>query len=232
MQDNELIASFEPRKAGWVLVMQFDELEDMLLEQERIHALHRQDRDDEGAPLPQVETLWMGETQVGGREMMAGQVRTALLVASEAGMRETEEARRSWAQSRMQASTLLPVSRGVSEGWAPSSDQVDMLRKWAAECTEPAPAGGGESSPRIKTNVAREGFNLFARDHGRPDLSFLGSAGGRAFSRVLQNLLPDSVQVRRGSASNVYIHGLQRREGTNPKYFKRAPAPDDVSEGR
>lgn len=221
MQDNELIASFEPQLAGYVLVLAFDSLEEMLLEQERIQANHRLDRDEEGTVLPQVETMWMGQSQVGTRLLMSDQIKTQLLVASVAGLEEIERARREWAQQRMQASAALVATQGVSSGWAPSSDQLDMLERYALEVLEPHPAGSGEHSPRVKLYVAREGFNWFCKDHDRPDLQFAGSTGGRAFSGVLQAMFPDDVRVRRGQGNNPYLHGLRRKEGVNPKYFKR-----------
>jgi hypothetical protein len=222
MEDNELIASFEPKLKGWVLVLAFDDLEEMLLEQERIQSLHRQERDDEGAPLPQVEALWMGQSQFGQRSMMANQIRMGVLIASEAGLKEVAEARRAWAQSRMQATSMLPAQQGRSEAWHPSVEQIDMLEKWAAECLEPHPAGGEEWTPRIKTHIAREGFNWYCVDHKRPDLQLLGTSGGRAFSGAIQSLFPKVAIARRGeTGNNVYIHGLKRRDGVNPKYFRR-----------
>ena len=222
MQDNELLASFEPRLAGYVLVMAFDDLEELLLEQERIQANHRQERDAEGAMLPQVETLWMGQSQVGQRSLMADEIQLLGLIASTAGLKEIEEARRGWARSRMQASAMLESKRGVSLAWAPSTEQMDMLEKYALEVLEPNPAGNGEGSPRIKLHLAREGFNWYCKDHDRPDLQFVGTAGGRAFSAVLQTMFPDDAAVRRGEGNNPYMHGLRRKSGVNPKYFKRS----------
>lgn len=221
MEDNELIASFEPRLKGWVLVLAFDDVEDMLLEQEKVQALFRRDRDDHGNELPQVETLWMGQTQFGERRLMAGQVAVGALVSSVAGLEEVQQARRAWAQKRLLTSSRLPAKQGTSEGWHPSTDQMDMFDKWAEEVLEPNPAGSESWAPRIKASVARDGFNWYCQDHDRPDLQLHGVPGGKAFSGMLRAMFPEALAVRR-QEQNVYYHGLKRREGVNPKYFKRS----------
>lgn len=220
MEDNELIASFEPTGRGWVLVMAFDDLEELLLEQERIQALHRADRDEEGTVLPQVETLWMGQSQFGMRHLMNGQVATGLLVSSVANLEETASARRAWAQKRMQTSSAITVGRGMSASWNPSTDQMDMLERWAEDCIEPDPAGSEEWTKRIKVSVAREGFKQYALDRDRPDLSFEGSNGGKAFAAVIKQMFQGAVAVRRSDAGHPYLHGLKRRDGVNRRYFK------------
>lgn len=225
MQDNELIASFEPKLAGYVLVLAFDDMEEMLLEQERIQASHRLEVDDEGTPLPQVSTLWMGQSQFGERHLMAGQIRVGALVASEAGLEETRVARQGWARNRMQQNSMIPAGRGMSQAWHPSSEQMDMLNKWALEVVERNPAGRAEWVKRIKVSTAREGYNHFAADQDRPDLQFGGTNGGRAFSAAVQSMFPDDVAVLRSDGGHPYIHGLVRRQGVNPRYFKCSSAP-------
>jgi hypothetical protein len=220
LEDNELIASFEPEVKGYVLVLAFDDLEEMLLEQERIQALHRADRDEEGAALPQVETLWMGQSQFGRRSMMGGQVAVGALVSSEAGLEEIATARRAWAQKRMQASSAITVGRGMSASWNPSTEQMDMIERWAEDCIEPDPAGSEEWTKRIKVSVAREGFKQFCLDRDRPDLSFEGSAGGKAFAATLKQMFGSALAVRRSDAGHPYLHGLRRRDGVNRRYFK------------
>jgi len=220
VQDNELIASFKPETKGWVLVLAFDDLGEALIEQERIMALHREDRNEEGEALPQVETLFLGPAQYGERKLMAGGITTGLLVASTQGLAETAEARRDWARQRMQRSSAITVKRGMSAAWNPSNDQMDMLERWSEECLEPDPAGSEEWSKRIKVSVAREGFRQFCLDRDRPDLAFEGSNGGKAFSAALRLIFRDVVQVRRSDAGHPYIHGLMRREGVNRRYFR------------
>jgi hypothetical protein len=222
MQDNELLASFEPKLVGYVMVLAFDDLEEMLLEQERIQANHRQVRDDEGNLLPQVDTLWMGQSQYGERSMMAGQIRLGALIASEAGITEIQQARKAWAQSRMQQNSMLPAEQGMSEAWHPSTEQMDMLAQYTQHVVEPNPAGRANWTKRIKVSVARAGFNEFAQDQGRPDLQFTGSNGGKAFSAALQSLFPDEVAVLRSAGGHPYVHGLRRREDANPRYFRQA----------
>jgi hypothetical protein len=97
---------------------------------------------------------------------------------------------------------------------------MDMTERYAELVLEPHPAGNGEHTPRIKVSVARDGYNWFARDRDRADLVFEGSAGGRAFSAVLQAMFPEEVVVRRSEAGHPYIHGLRRKDGVNRKYFR------------
>jgi hypothetical protein len=220
VQDNELIASFEPKTRGWVLVMAFDDLGEALIEQERIQALHREDRDEEGAALPQVETLFLGPAQYGERKLMAGGITTGLLVASTQALNETAEARRDWARQRMQRSSVITVKRGVSAEWAPTNDQMDMLERWAEDVLEPDPAGNEGWTRRIKVSVAREGFRQFALDRDRPDLAFEGSNGGKAFSAALQAMFSGAAAVRRSEAGHPYVHGLRRKDGANRRYFR------------
>jgi hypothetical protein len=220
MEDNELIASFEPKLRGYVLVVAFDDLESMFLEQERIQANFRQTRDDEGKPLPQTETLWMSESQLGERQMMAGQVRTGLLVTSEARIKEIEEARRGWAQTRMQRHAVIKAQQGVSSGWEPDTEQHDFTVKWVENVLELHPAGR-DNSPRIKVSVAREGFRQFCLDHDCPELAYSGTIGGRQFSAVLKDIFQDDIKVLQNDGrTHSYIHGLCRKEGVNRRYFR------------
>jgi hypothetical protein len=220
VQDNELIASFEPRLKGYVLVLAFDDIEDMLLQQERIQALFRNTRDDEGKPLPQVETLWMGQSQYGERSLMSGQVRVGALVSSEAGLVEVQNARKEWAQNRMMTTTTLPSKQGTAEPWRANTEQMDMIVKWAQDVLEPHPAGNTDGTPRIKSGIAREGYNWFCLDHDRPELRLEGVPGGKAFSGALQSIFPKELRVDR-LGNNVYFYGLRRKQGANPKHFKR-----------
>lgn len=220
MQDNELIASFEPKLKGWVLVMAYDSLEDMFLDQERITAAHRQVVDDEGVALPQVETLWLGESQFGQRLLMSDQISTGLLVSSVAGLKEIELARRGWAQDRMRQTSRLELKKGTSVGWVMSVEQMDIFDRYGMEVLEPSPAGNNPGSPRIKTHIARQGFNFYCMDHDRPDLQLNGVSGGKAFSGALQAMFPEAVAVLQDESGNPYYHGLSRKEGVNRKYFR------------
>lgn len=214
MEDGELIASWEPDKASWTLVLRFEDPEKMFQAQARITE-SMAGWTDEGDRIDDVETAFMGQAQLGRRDMLGGEVVTLLAVTTAAAMAESEVARRTLALAEQKARGPVGGSL-LHQAWRPSSETIDLLERWANEAVTVYPAGGWR--PRAKVHLVREGFNRYVTDHGRPELALTGTAGGRAFSDFVRVRFRDEVEYAR-IGSNPYFTGLCRKAGAKRNWF-------------
>lgn len=212
--DGEFIASFEPGGKKNVLVLAFDELEDLLQARQRI-VTSMCGWTDTGERYDRVQVLAMTQGAVGARPMLDGSVVGTLVVSSAEDDRRLEITRREVVLEEMKR--RAPLSSAVVEAWKPSDEHIDMLERWAEDAVQIYPAGGSWQ-PRAKTSRVREGFNAYVVDHGRPDLQLVNVHGGRVFADFirLRFAAPDRyVQV----SSNPYFQGLQRKPGAKKEWF-------------
>lgn len=217
-QDNEIMEFFDPKPAGYVLVLRFDSLEAMLQAQENVMASNR--RFEEGRRLPdQVETALMARPLLGSHRLF-DHFDTLLIAATDDDRLLIESARRDWAAQRSLRESPVPTDFQMSESWRPSAELLDNLEKWDTEAVDEHPAGG--DGPRVKTGRVRAGYNCYCRDIGRPDLQLHGSSGGKVLSAFLQSRHRERM-AKRDQGSNSYYHGLRRKEGAKQEWFPNLP---------
>lgn len=222
MSDGELIQSWSPGGPSYVLVLQFQDPEDMFLAQERL-TQQLCGWTDQGDRFDRMETVFMAYGQTGCRTLLDGQVETVLAVSPAGEVASAKRLRQAWAEERMMAVAPGLANLRLSEAWAPSVEQQDWFDKWSEEVVEPHP-GGPEASKRHKTGWVRGGFNQYVYDHGRPDLRFLGSGGGRAFSALMQARFKAELEVRY-QGNNAFYHGIQQREAARKDWFVNPNSP-------
>lgn len=215
MEDGELIASWEPETAKPTLVLRFEDMEEMHKLQARL-TQSLTGYDDEGARFDRVETAFMGNAQLGRRDLLGGEVVTFMTITTRAAMAESEEFRRAALLVEQKARAAIGSSL-TTTAWKPSDETIDWLEKWADEVVGVFPAGGGWS-PKNKTHLIREGFNAYVTEHGRSELALRGTSGGRAFSDFVQKRFRGAAEYVR-SGSNVYLAGLYRRPEAKKSWF-------------
>jgi hypothetical protein len=214
VDDSELIASFEPSGGRHLLVMAFDDVEDMVLARERLVASFC-GWTDEGERFDKAEVLAMTRGALGRREMLAGSVVGRLIVSSAEDDEALERLRKAVALRTVKRRT--PVGATITEKWRPGPEQLDMLEKWADEAIAAYPAGGGWR-PKTKPARIRKGFNAFCEDHGAPELALVGVHGGRALVDFLRARFRDEFEYL-PDPSNPYIQGLHRKSGAKRSWF-------------
>lgn len=214
MNDPEIIASFEPGGRKYVLVLEFDELEDMVQARQRIVA-SMCGWTDEGERYDKVEVRTMTSGSVGSRPMAGGALVGTLVVSSAEDERRMELTRREivLAEQKRRA----PVGSMIVESWRPSDEHLDMLEKWAETAVAVYPAGEGWQ-PRAKTGRVREGYNVFALDHGREDLQLHGVHGGRVFADFIRVRFPGEGRYAQ-FGGNPYFVGLYRKPEAKRDWF-------------
>lgn len=214
-EDGHVMALFDPKPAGYVLVLGFSKLEDMLQVQEHTMGLNRK-FDDDGRRLDEtVETVTMGRAIVGTHELF-GHFEGTLIAVTNDDKALTEQARRDWSAERSIRQGPTSAVVPLAERWAPTSEQSDWLDKWRDEVIEPHPAG--ENGPRVYTRNLTQGFNSFVTDHRRDDLRLSGIAGGRAVSGMVQAWF-DIRPLRDASNANPHFKGIQRRPDAKPSWL-------------
>lgn len=212
--DGEIIAAWEPGPARFVLVLAFDELEDMARARElTLSAMCGWT--DEGERFDRAEVVAMTRAAVGTRPMLGGSVTTRLLVSSAEQDRDLEEARRALAVQDLKR--RAPVGATVVDKWKPDVQQVDLLERWAEDAITAYPAGE-RWRPRAKPARIRKGFNSYAEDHGAPEAQLHGIHGGRALVDFLRARFPDELEYV-ADPSNPYVQGLHRKEGAKRSWF-------------
>jgi hypothetical protein len=212
--DGELVASFEPGGQRHVLVVAFDELQDMVRARERIVS-EMCGWTDEGERYDRAEVLAMVAAAYGERPLLDGSIVGRLLVSSRENDESMEGLRRHLVKQEMQR--RAPLAFEVPDAWKPGPEHYDMLEKWADEAVAVAPAGEGWR-PRAKTARVREGYNAFVHDHGRDDLALHGVHGGRAFVDFVRRRFEGEAEYAR-NGSNPYVVGLYRKPGARGKWF-------------
>lgn len=214
MNDPEIIASFEPGGRRYVLVLEFDELEDMVQARQRIVA-SMCGWTDEGERYDKVEVRTMTSGSVGSRSMAGGALVGTLVVSSAEDERRLELMRRELVLAEQKR--RAPIGRIAIEAWKPSDEHMDMLEKWAKEAVAIYPAEE-RWQPRAKTSRVREGYNSFAEDHGRPDLRLHGVHGGRVFADFIRvRFGPEDRVIHIGN--NSYFQGLYRKPSAKASWY-------------
>lgn len=212
--DAETIAGFEPGPGRYVLLLAFDDLEEMAKIRELV--LNRTcGWTDEGDRFDKAEVLAMTRGAVGARPMMDGSVVGRLVVSSADDDERLEQLRREIALVEMQR--RAPIAAAIAERWKPSPEQMDMLEKWAEEAIAVYPAGE-RWRPRAKPARIRKGYNAFCEDHGAPELGLGGVHGGRALVDFLRMRFRDGMEYV-PDPSNPYVQGLHRKEGAKRSWF-------------
>ncbi len=214
MDDGELIASFDPAGGRYLLVLAFDDVEDM------VKARHRVIRDfcgwtEDGDRFDRAEVIALSRGAVGKREAFGGTVCLRLLVSSAEDDASLEQLRKAVALEEVKH--RAPIGASITEAWQLGPEQMDMLEKWADEVVETYPAGKGWR-PKAKTARIRQGYNTFCVDHGAPELQVIGVHGGRAFVEFLRTRFRDEFEYVL-SGSNPYSVGLYRKPTAKRGWF-------------
>ena len=214
MDDNELIASFEPSGGRYLLVLAFDDVEDMVKTRERTLA-NLCGWTDQGDRIDKVEVVAMTRGAYGQRSGVDGSVALKLLVSSAQDDEDMEQLRKSIAIEEIKR--RAPIGALVAERWKPSPEHMDMLEKWAEEAIavfEPV----NDWRPRAKPARIRKGYNSFCEDHGAPELTLHGIHGGRALVDFLKLRFGDDLQYLY-DPNNPYIQGLYRKPNAKQSWF-------------